>query len=168
MSIKLNLSNLELDQDIGTVFSTLRPNQDKRKTTCNKFKLPSGILTQPYQDYCNEAYSYSDYYWLQITHLDYRCSRDETRLPIVRSLYSQLTLYWVSFSSIEWVKSYKEHFTKSKVPQNSFFDKSYDSEAPINWFWVLSKYVKQEFPRDRVLRENLDTEEDTYSLQFYI
>jgi hypothetical protein len=36
MSIESNLSKLELDQDIGTVFSTLRPNQDKRKSNCKK------------------------------------------------------------------------------------------------------------------------------------
>jgi hypothetical protein len=120
MSIKLNLSELKLDQAIGTVFSTIRQNQDKRKTTCKKLKLPSGI-PQEYQDCCNKSYGYSDYYWLQITHLDNHYSRNKTRLPVVRSLYSQRTLFRVSFSYIDWVKSYKEHFTKSKVPQNSFF-----------------------------------------------
>jgi hypothetical protein len=71
MSSELNFSEIRFDQDIGTVFSTLRPNQDKRKTMCKKLKLPSGILPEEYQDYCHEAYGYSDHYWLQITHLDY-------------------------------------------------------------------------------------------------
>jgi hypothetical protein len=74
----------------------------------------------------------------------------------------------VSFSYIEWVHSNTEHFTKKEVPQNNFLDKEYDNEKPINQFRVLSKYVKGGYPRDRVLQENLDTEEDTYSLQFYI
>jgi hypothetical protein len=88
MSIKLNLSGLELDQDIGTVFSTLRPNQDKRKTNSKKLKLPNGISPEKYQDYCNKAYGYSDFYWLQISHLDYHYSRNKTQLPVVRSLYT--------------------------------------------------------------------------------
>jgi hypothetical protein len=53
MSSKLNLSKLVLDQYIGTVFTTLRPNQDKRNNTSKKLKLPSGILPEEYQDYCN-------------------------------------------------------------------------------------------------------------------
>jgi hypothetical protein len=53
------------------------------------------------------------------------------------------------------------------MPQYSLFDKGYNSLAPINRFQVLSKTVKGGFSRDWVLQENLDTEEDTYSLQFY-
>jgi hypothetical protein len=164
MSIEDNLSDLKLYQDIRTVFSTLRPNQDKSKTTCKKLKLPSGIFPEAYQDYCNKAY---DYYWLQITHLDYHCIRNKTRLPVVRSLYSQRTLFRVSFYYIEWVNSYKEHFTKIEVPQNKYFNKRHNRKAPINWFRIVSKYVKGGFPRDRVLQENLDTEEDAYSLRSY-
>jgi hypothetical protein len=114
MLIELNLSKLELDQDIGTVFSTLRPNQDKRKTACKKLKFPSRILPEAYQDYCNKAYGYSKSYWYRMTHLDYHYSRNKTQLPVVRSLYSQWTLFRVAFSYIEWVNSYKEHFTKCR------------------------------------------------------
>jgi hypothetical protein len=96
-SSELNLSKLKLVHDIGTVCSELRPKQDKRKTTCKKLKLQSGILPEKYQDYCNEAYGYSDHYWLWITYLDSHYSRNETRLPLNRSLYSQRTLFQVSF-----------------------------------------------------------------------
>jgi hypothetical protein len=123
MSIESNLSNLEINQDVGTVFITLRPNQDKRKIYCKKLNLPPRILPEEYQDYCNKDYGYSNYYWLRITHLEYHYSRNETQLLVVRSLFSQRTLFRVSFSYIEWVSSYKEHFTKSEVPQNSYFDK---------------------------------------------
>jgi hypothetical protein len=74
----------------------------------------------------------------------------------------------VSFSYIEWLNSNTEHFTKSKVPHNNLFDKEYNSEAPINRFRILSKYINGGISRDRVLQENLDTEEDAYALQFYI
>jgi hypothetical protein len=150
------------------VFSTLSPNQDKRKTNCKKLKLSSGILPEEYQDYCNEAYGYSDHYWLLITQLDYHYSRNKTRLPVIWSLYSQRTLFQDAIPYIAWVISCTEHFTKGEVLQNNFLDKEDDSEAPINWFQVLSKNVKGWFPWDTVLRENLDTEEDTYSLQLYI
>jgi hypothetical protein len=121
-SIKSNLSDVELDQDIDTVLSTRKPNQDKRKTNCKKLKLPPGILPEAHQEYCNKAYCYSDYYWLRITYLDYHYRRNETRIPVVRSLYRQRTLFRVYFSYLEWVNSYKEHFNMSKVPQNSYLE----------------------------------------------
>jgi hypothetical protein len=124
MSSALNLSKFKLDQYIGTVFSTLRPNQDKRNTTCRKLKLPSGILPEEYQDYCNKSYGYSDYYCLWITHLDYHYSRNKTWLPVIRSLYSQRTLFQVTFSYIERVNSYTEHFTKKEVPRIIYLIKS--------------------------------------------
>jgi hypothetical protein len=62
-----------------------------------KLKLPTRILPREYQDYCNEAYGYSNYYWLQITHLDYHYSRNETQIPVIRSLYSQWTFFQVYF-----------------------------------------------------------------------
>jgi hypothetical protein len=74
----------------------------------------------------------------------------------------------VSFSYIEKVNSYREHFTKQEVPKNSFFNKEYNSEAPINGYQVLSKYLKGGFPWDKVIQQILDTYKDTYSLQFYI
>jgi hypothetical protein len=144
----------------STSFSTLRPKQDKN-TTCKKLKLASRILLEEYQNYCNKAYGYSDHNWLRITHLDYHYSRNETRLPVIGSLYSQ---FRVSFSYIEKDNSYQKHFTKQEVPKKSFFNNKYNSEAPINRFCVLSKYVKGGFSRDRLIRQNLDTEGETYSL----
>jgi hypothetical protein len=53
------------------------------------------------------------------------------------------------------------------MPQNSYLKKRYDSEAPINQFRVLSTNVKGGFPRDRVRQENLDTEDDKFSLRLH-
>jgi hypothetical protein len=47
MSSKSVLFKFDLDEDIVTVFSALRPDQDKI-TTCKKLQVPSGILPEDY------------------------------------------------------------------------------------------------------------------------
>jgi hypothetical protein len=121
--------------------------------------------------------------------LDYYNSRHETRLPVHRSLYSHRTLFQVSFSHLEVViyspkskyaqlqqvlvnGNYKHVVVEPSLTWNAVAPtetqdcRTYDTEAPINLFRIVSKYVKGGLPKDRLVRTNTSTEKDRYHLNF--
>jgi hypothetical protein len=101
-------------------------------------------------------------YQLQITHSDYHYSTNETQF------FSQQTLFPVSFSHKEWVKSFSKHFTKQETPRQLLWRSEHDSAAPVNRFRVVSKYVKGGLPKDRLVQSNIGIEEDRYSQRLYV
>jgi hypothetical protein len=136
----------------GTLFWKLKYNHDKSNTICPKLDIPCVVLPEKYQEYRIENYGYADLYQLQITHLDYHFSTNETQLPVLRSLFSQQTLFRVSFSHIEWVKACSKNLTKQEALRQLLWRSEHDSAAPVNRFRVLNKYVKGDFPKYRLER----------------
>jgi hypothetical protein len=146
---------------------SLKCNQDKFSTRFPRLDIPCVVLPEKYQEYRIENYGYSASYRLQITHLDYHYSRYETRF---RSLFSQRTLFWVLLSHIEWVKSFFKSFTtnRQEAPYPVLWPSRHDSALPVNWFLVLSKYVKEDFPKDQLVQTGIGIEEVIYSFRLYV
>jgi hypothetical protein len=78
----------------GTLFWKLKYNKDKLSTIWPKMDIPCVVLPEKYQEYRIENFGYADLYQLRITHLDYHYSTNKTRLPVLRSLFSQQTLFF--------------------------------------------------------------------------
>jgi hypothetical protein len=152
----------------STRFPNLKYDQDKICTHCEKLDIPCVVLPEKFQEYHSNNYGYADYYKLRITHLDYHCGNSETRLPVLSSLLSHRTLFRVSFSLIEWIKSATKSFTKQETPQQLFGYKKHDSEAPVNRFRIVSKYVMVGFPKDRLVQTNIGIEDDRYFFLLYV
>jgi hypothetical protein len=128
------------------------------------------VLPEKCHEYRIENYGYVDLYQLQLTQLEYHYSICETRLPILSSLYSQQTLFCLCFCHIRWVNSFSKNCIKQEVPEQFLWLSAYNSTAPINKFWVLSKYVKGGFLQDQLVpiyTKGVGIEEDRYLLILY-
>jgi hypothetical protein len=103
----------------GLPFSKLKYNQDKLGMRCEKLDIPCVVLPEKYQEYRIRNYGYANLYRLQFSYWDYHLSRYDTQLPILRSLFSQPTLFWVSFLDIEWV-NFNQRISQSKKRRSNY------------------------------------------------
>jgi hypothetical protein len=151
----------------GTPFWKLIYNQDKLSTIFPKLDIPCVVLPKKlkYQEYRIENNGYAYLYRLRITLLNYHYSTNKTQLPVLRSLFSQRTLFRVSFSHIEWVKSCSKNVTKQEAPRQLVWRSEHDSAAPVNKFWVVSKYVKGGFPKEISTNRHRDRRRPVLALQ---
>jgi hypothetical protein len=95
-------------------FKNLKSNQDKLSNTCPKLPVLKQNIEREYTYFTNE----------EITYLDYTYCVNETRLPILRKLHSNCSLFRVSFYTEIWIVNisgwYSNTYNLTERPRDCF------------------------------------------------